>query len=715
MSKRTSDHKHESHSDHPEPFTDLPPRLFEDEMDDLSIPKESGPYLQYGGLNILLHTTTAPSFQNATIHGILKKTPKGKYRFSSSDDGNISILDLNPRLKPLLDYFSNCDIPLRLTLSSHSENRAFVNEIFIDHPSDGQWDPNALCRELDNEQTILKHVLVQLLTNQINPPQTTQTHHRTYSTEAELEFLFETCKSLYPPHLNEWIQTSFARYKSSRPEREEKKHILKALSYVLNIDWTIKVPHIPPLNRIKEMLDAEFYGLEIVKQRILEIAAQFRRCNDKFPQWGILLVGPAGVGKTTISRAIARILGLQLVQLDMNTIKDPESLYGSPRIYINAKAGLIVEKLYSARSASLAMLINELDKTKTTSDRGDPSDALLTLVDKLGFADVFLETTIPTDGIFFIATCNEPDKLSKPLLDRFLRIDIPPYTPSEKKVIMEQYITPKMLQANSLDPNTISFSPAAIDLLCSSYAVEPGVRDLGQYAEKFLSHFLLEAEKTGLQHITYNTDDIKALLGPKRSYDRHFASNPGMALSAFMHEGNVHIFPVEAVVIPGTGQFSTLNINSQTTKDFCHAAYLAVLRMAPILQTKDVTVFIPQHTPDTNVNYLGIATAIAISSAIGNQNLSLNSGFIGGCDLFGNTYCDSNDITPYINAFASHGINRLYVPLGASKLIYGSCPSGMQVIEGLNLSFIIELAARPSNLIDTHNLSDEAIDFNFDD
>ena len=151
---------------------------------------------------------------------------------------------------------------------------------------------------------------------------------------------------------------------------------------------------------------------------------------------------------------------------------------GSSRIYGNAKPGLIIEQIYAHRTANLVMVLNEIDKAAGGKDRGNPLNMLLPLLDGMGFTDTYLEVTIPTDGLFYVATCNDLGCISKPILDRFFQIDIPAYSKAEKRTILDQYIIPRVLNDAQIDPREFSIAEEAKDILLQDYAVEPGVRDL---------------------------------------------------------------------------------------------------------------------------------------------------------------------------------------------------------------------------------------------
>ena len=212
---------------------------------------------------------------------------------------------------------------------------------------------------------------------------------------------------------------------------------------MLNIQWKNNyLEAIDPVEA-RRILDEELYGMERVKQRIIETIIQINRTHT-LPAYGLLLIGPAGTGKSQIAYSVARILKLPWTTLDMSSINDSKQLTGSPRIYANAKPGIIMDAFSMAGASNLVFIINELDKATRTS--GNPADVLLTLLDNLGFTDNYMECMIPTGGVYPIATANDRDQISAPLMSRFAVIDIPDYTAEGKKVIFSRFSLPKVLE-----------------------------------------------------------------------------------------------------------------------------------------------------------------------------------------------------------------------------------------------------------------------------
>ena len=233
--------------------------------------------------------------------------------------------------------------------------------------------------------------------------------------------------STLPENIRLWARRNLAVAKSSEVTPEERRHAQRALSIMLSIQW--KNTDFQPIDPVeaRRILDEELYGLESVKQRIIETIIQINRTHT-LPAYGILLIGPAGTGKSQIAYAVARILKMSWTTLEMSSINDPEQLTGSSRIYANAKPGLIMEAFANAESSNLVFIINELDKAASGKGNGNPADVLLTLLDNLGFTDNYVECNIPTTGVYPIATANNKADISAPLMSRFAVIELPDYT-----------------------------------------------------------------------------------------------------------------------------------------------------------------------------------------------------------------------------------------------------------------------------------------------
>ena len=232
-----------------------------------------------------------------------------------------------------------------------------------------------------------------------------------------------------------------------------------------------------------------------------------------YTSYGLLLVGPAGTGKSQIAYAVARILKLPWTTLDMSSINDPEQLTGSSRIYTNAKPGIIMEAFSMAGESNLVFIINELDKAAAGKGNGNPADVLLTLLDNLGFTDNYIECMIPTVGVYPIATANDKDQISAPLMSRFAVIDIPDYTPEEKKIIFSQYALPKVLGRMRMKESECIVTEEALDAVIEKYNDTTGIRDLEQAAEHIAANALYQIEVNHVSNVVFDAKMVRELLG----------------------------------------------------------------------------------------------------------------------------------------------------------------------------------------------------------
>lgn len=314
-----------------------------------------------------------------------------------------------------------------------------------------------------------------------------------------------------PDNVRLWARRNLAVAHSTEVTAEERRHAQRALSMMMNIQWKSNYFEAIDPKEARRILDEELYGMEPVKQRIIETIIQINRTHT-LPAYGILLVGPAGTGKSQIAYAVARILRLPWTTLDMSSINDAEQLTGSSRIYANAKAGIIMEAFAMAESSNLVFIINELDKASSGKGNGNPADVLLTLLDNLGFTDNYIECRIPTVGVYPIATANDKENISAPLMSRFAVIDIPDYTFEEKKIIFSKFSLPKVLKRMSMKAEECIVTDEALDAIVRRYDNTTGIRDLEQAAEHLAAHALYEIEANQAKKVEYTVDMVKELL-----------------------------------------------------------------------------------------------------------------------------------------------------------------------------------------------------------
>ena len=323
---------------------------------------------------------------------------------------------------------------------------------------------------------------------------------------------FMTCAGrTLPDNIRLWARRNLAVARSHEVSPEERRHAQRALSIMMNIQWKNNYFEAIDPKEARRILDEELYGMERVKQRIIETIIQINRTHT-LPAYGLLLIGPAGTGKSQIAYAVARILKLPWTTLDMSSINDSKQLTGSPRIYANAKPGIIMDAFSVAGASNLVFIINELDKANSGQGNGNPADVLLTLLDNLGFTDNYMECMIPTGGVYPIATANDRDQISAPLMSRFAVIDIPDYTAEEKKVIFSRFSLPKVLKRMHMKESECIITEDGLDAIIRRYYGTSGIRDLEQAAEHIAANALYQIEVNHIDKVEYTKEMVEELL-----------------------------------------------------------------------------------------------------------------------------------------------------------------------------------------------------------
>lgn len=481
--------------------------------------------------------------------------------------------------------------------------------------------------------------------------------------EKELLFLIEACPRVYAESLAPWAVRTARAIRSGCICSDAKHHALRALRTVLSIDWSDTVAPPAPEEELRRRLDREFYGMERVKEAILNVAAYVRQ-TGRLPQYGLLLVGPPGTGKTAIARRVASLLGWYFGRIDCFAATGT-ALCGSSRVYSNSKMGDIMEQYVASGSKHFVLLCDELDKAARQvvhmdGTGGDAANALLALLDGSGFRDENLECAVPTDGVLVIANVNDASRLSPALRSRFKEVAVPGYSTAEKGRILRRYVLPAALERAGLTGGAFSLTPGAGRRLLKEYAVGPGVRGLEQDADTLIEWELRRRERTGGASPVTEDDLFRALGAPRRRELR--AGAPGMVTGICFRDGAAERYQLQAAARPGTGRLELLNFGPRT-EAYCRAAYYATREAMPAdLEEYDVTVFLPEPIPDEPYDEIGCAFCAALYSAVYGFACPNSEIFLGGCDLLGGLTPLRHSMEAVLKAVEGEGC-LLYAPL----------------------------------------------------
>ena len=426
-----------------------------------------------------------------------------------TDDGNIlsNIIKVDARFTSLIKWLGENRIKVKLSGKNVEDGYAVyrIREIAFNNS-----------QKLSSEDGFLQYMIERLLDSSIVAQDIPDDELDESGDSMKLTSItsisdFLNCAGItLPDNIRLWARRNLAVARSSEVTPEEKRHAQRALSIMLNIQWKSNYfESIDPVEA-RRILDEELFGMESVKQRIIETVIQINRTHT-LPSYGILLVGPAGTGKSQIAYLVAKILKMPWTTLDMSSINDAEQLTGSSRIYSNAKPGIIMEAFNNAGESNLVFIINELDKATSSNGNANPADVLLTLLDNLGFTDNYMECLIPTSGVYPIATANYKEQISAPLLSRFAVIDIPDYSREEKQTIFKQFSLPKVLKKIGLHENECTILDEGLDVVLDIFKDTTGIRDLEQAAEHLAAHALYLIEVDHVKEVVYNADMVKEL------------------------------------------------------------------------------------------------------------------------------------------------------------------------------------------------------------
>ena len=401
------------------------------------------------------------------------------------------------------------------------------------------------------------------------------------------------------------------------------------LDTVLDMPWGVETKERVSVETARRRLDRDHYGLEKVKERILEFIA-VRRLNPDARGQIICLVGPPGVGKTSIALSIAKAMNRKVARLSLGGVRDEADIRGHRKTYIGAMPGRIIEAISRSASMNPLLVLDEVDKMGSDG-RGDPASALLEVLDSeqnYAFRDHYLEIPVDLSRVMFIMTANTLDTIPRPLLDRMEIIEIPSYTDEEKVQIAQRHLLPKERQAHGLTASSLRVDESAIRVAIALYTRESGVRSLERQLGKICRKAAMQLATSDVKRVTVTEKNIKDFLGAPRAAQEKIPEKDlvGVVNGLAWTEAGGEILPVEVGVMDGSGKIELTGNLGDVMQESCRAALSCLRQRAQELgiapdfyKTKDVHIHFPEGAIPKDGPSAGIAIATAVLSALTGQ------------------------------------------------------------------------------------------------
>lgn len=423
------------------------------------------------------------------------------------------------------------------------------------------------------------------------------------------------------------------------------------LEWMIDLPWTRVSEAKIEMSHCKQILDEDHYGLEKIKDRILEYIA-VKKLNPDLKGPILCFVGPPGVGKTSLGRSIARALGRKFVRISLGGVRDEAEIRGHRRTYVGAMPGRIIQTLKSVGTRNPVMMLDEIDKLGADY-KGDPASALLEVLDpeqNHSFSDHYISVPFDLSQIIFLANANRLDTIPAALRDRLEIIEVSGYSEEEKSEITRQYIIPKVIGQNGLNPDLIQFHDNAVSLVINSYTRESGLRSLEKHIATItrkLARYVAENDEKGKDRKTVKVTAkmAKELLGEERYFhDDHdiYKKRIGVGVGLAYTQTGGEILELEVTLMNGsgklilTGQLGDVMKESAQTALSCVRSFAKQLKIDPEKFTNfDIHLHVPAGAIPKDGPSAGIAIAVALVSALTNQYVCQDVAVTGEITLHG--------------------------------------------------------------------------------
>lgn len=511
--------------------------------------------------------------------------------------------------------------------------------------------------------------------------------------DEEAEELREQLKKInVSDEVRERIEKEISRY-SRMPSMMPEANVLRNyLDWVLSLPWDKVSEDRLDIGEAAKILDHDHYGLKKVKERILEFLA-VRKLSDSLSGSILCLVGPPGVGKTSLATSIAKAMNRKFIRASLGGVRDEAEIRGHRRTYIGALPGRMIQGLKNAGTRNPVFLLDEIDKL-ASDYKGDPSSALLEVLDpeqNKTFSDHFIEIPFDFSDVFWITTANVPGNIPAPLMDRMEVIELSSYMEDEKLEIAKRYLVPKQIKKNGLSGHNVKLSDAVLRKVISEYTREAGVRTLEKTIAKIFRKLAFEIINGSEATPRVTVKNLSNYLGAPIYLEQEREKNAQVGLVcglAWTSVGGV-VLPCEATTMPGSGKLSLTGSLGKVMQESGQAALSYIRHNAKELdipadfhKTMDLHVHLPEGATPKDGPSAGITMTLAIVSALTNRKVRSDLAMTGEITLRGRVL-PIGGLKEKLLAALRYGIKEVLIPQGNIKDLEEMPTS---VIEGLKIT-----------------------------
>jgi ATP-dependent Lon protease len=434
------------------------------------------------------------------------------------------------------------------------------------------------------------------------------------------------------------------RLEQMHPDSSEASIVRTYLDWMVELPWSKSTKDHLDITDAKNHLEKEHYGLEKIKDRILEYLS-VRKLNPKMKGPILCFVGPPGVGKTSLGQAIARAMKREFIRISLGGIRDEAEIRGHRRTYIGTLPGRIIQGLKQCGTNNPVFMMDEVDKVGSDY-RGDPSSALLEALDpeqNSEFSDHYLNLAFDLSKVMFILTANQIDTIPSALLDRMEVIQLAGYTIEEKEIIAEKYLLPRQIKENGLKKRHIEFSPGSIEKIIEEYTAEAGVRGLERSLGKICRKVARRVAEGEKKRSKISKMTLKKYLGPPQflpEMDKE-ESQPGLSTGLAWTQIGGEVLYIETSLITGKGDLLITGQLGEVMQESVRAAVsyarmkLSSLGVKDAFETHDVHIHVPAGATPKDGPSAGIAIATSLLSAITKRNVNRDVAMTGEITLKG--------------------------------------------------------------------------------